>query len=122
MGVASSLPASNDLRVVDPFRDPEQSLRLHQVERGSAGDVQSLGDDALGDVPDDVGLDHCSKDAVPVQLLNGEVEVVHVSGEGVLLVQGEESIPMMPSIAAPKPALGARCVGPVACPIVGRAL
>ena len=80
LGTAPAFPAGDDLQVVDAVHDPDQGLRLHQVERDPAGDVLPLGDDAGGDVPYHGGLDQGGLDSVPVQLRLGQAEVVHVPG------------------------------------------
>ena len=71
VGAAPSFPSGDDLQVVHALHDPDQFLGFHQVERDSALDVLLLGDYALGDVPDDRGLDQGGLDSVPVQLLSG---------------------------------------------------
>ena len=92
MGAPPSLPTGDYFQVVDPVHDPDQGLRLHQVERYPAGDVLSLRDDALGDVPDDRGLHDGVQRPVLVRLAAGDSEMVQVPVETVLLVQGEESV------------------------------
>ena len=52
----------------------------------------ALGYGALVDVPDDGGLDDLGEDPVLVHLDLGEVEVVHVPVEGVLLAPADESV------------------------------
>ena len=42
--------------------------------------------------PDDGGLDHGGEDAVGVEVLFGDIEVLHVLAEGVVLVQGDEPV------------------------------
>ncbi len=74
------------------LRDPDEFLGLHEIERYAACDVLPVGDDALGDVPDDGGLDDLGEYPVLVHLGLGEVEVVHVPVEGVLLVHADESV------------------------------
>ena len=69
VGGALAFPVHHRLQVVHVPDDPDELLRLHEVEGDGAGDVLALGDDALGDVPDDRGLYETGLDAVPVQVL-----------------------------------------------------
>ena len=71
MGTAAVLPAGYDLQVVDAVHDPDQGLRLHEVEGDPPLDVLPLGDDSGGHVPYDSGLDQCGLDSVPVELPGG---------------------------------------------------
>ena len=61
LGGAAALPAHDRLQIVNSLDHPYELLRLHQVEGDVAAHLLSLGDDALGDVPEHRGLD-----AVPV--------------------------------------------------------
>ena len=63
---AAAFPASYDFQVVDVLHDPDEFLGLHQVERHPAIDVLSVGDDALGDIPDNGSLDDLGEDSVLV--------------------------------------------------------
>ena len=92
VGAAPAFPAGYDFQVVDVLRDPDEFLGFHQVEGYSALDVLPVEDDALGDVTDDGSLDDLGEYAVLVHLALGEAEVVHVAVEGVLHVEGEESV------------------------------
>ena len=99
VGVAASSfpragsPGSDDrLQIVNSLDHPDELLRLHQVEGDGPVHALPLWDDALGDVPEHRGLDEAGLDAVPVQGLLGQGEMVRVPGQGVLLVQGEEAV------------------------------
>ena len=80
------------LQVVNSLDDPDELLRLHQVEGDGPVHALPRWDDALGDVPEHRGLDEAGLDAVLVQGLLGQGEMVRVPGQGVLLVQGEEAV------------------------------
>ena len=92
VGGALMLPADHRFEIVHVLDDPDQGFRLHQVEGDMAAHLLSLGDDALGDVPDHRGLHEAGLGAVPVQALLGQGEIVRVLGQSVLLVQGEKSV------------------------------
>ena len=63
MGTAPSFPSGDGLMVFDPVHDPDQGFGFPQVERDPAGDVLSMVDDALDDVPVDRGKGHDGEDA-----------------------------------------------------------
>ena len=63
MGGSPSFSAGDGLTVFGPVHDPNQGFGFHQVERNPAGDVLSLGDDTLSEVPDDRGKGHGGEDA-----------------------------------------------------------
>ena len=92
LGGAAALPAHDCLQVVNSLDHPYELLRLHQVEGDGSIHALSLWDDALGDVPDHRGLHEAGMDAVLVQSLLGQGEIVRILGQGVLLVQGEEAV------------------------------
>ena len=54
--------------------------------------VLPVRDGPLGDVPEDGGLDQAGLGAVRVQVLLAQVDAAGVAEQGVLLVEGEESI------------------------------
>ena len=82
MGAALALPVHHRFEVVHVLDDPDQGLRLHQVERDGAGDVLPLGHYALGDVPYHRGLNQAGLGPVSVQVLLGQAEVGGVFGQG----------------------------------------
>ena len=57
-----------------------------------AAHLLPLGDDAPGDVPEHRGLNEAGLDAVLVQVLLSQGEIVRLPGQGVLLVQGEKPV------------------------------
>ena len=86
---AAAFPADHSLQVVNALDHRDRSLGLHQVEGDMAAHLLSLGDDAPGHFPYHRGLHGAGLDAVPVQVLLSQGEVVSILGQGVLLVQGE---------------------------------
>ena len=92
LGGAAPLPAHDRLQIVNSLDHPDELLRLHQVEGDGPVHALPLWDDALGDVPEHRGLDQSGLDAVLVQGLLGQREMVRVPGQGVLLVQGEKTV------------------------------
>ena len=101
VGGALALPPDHYLQVVHVLDQPGELLRLHQVEGDAAAHQLPLWDDALGDVSEYSRLHEAGLDAVPVQGLLGQGEMVRVPGQSVLLVQGEIS----PSSKAPRAAV-----------------
>ena len=85
LGRAAALPADHRLQVVNSLDRPDELLRLHQVEGDGSVHALPLWDDALRDVPERRGLDEAGMDAVPVQVLLGQGEMVRVPGQVVLL-------------------------------------
>ncbi len=51
VGLAAFFPPGDDLQVVDVPHDPDEGLRLHQVERDPGGDVLLLGHGCLRRCP-----------------------------------------------------------------------
>ena len=92
LGRAAALPPDHRLQVVNSLDHPDELLRLHQVEGDGPVHALPLWDDALDDVPEHRGLHEAGLDAVLVQGLLGQGEIVRVPGQGVLLVQGEEAV------------------------------
>ena len=80
MGGAAAFPPHDGLQVVDVLEDPYKLLGLHQVERDGAGNGLALGHYALGDIPDDCGLDQAPMCFLFVQvgLLDREAELLEV--------------------------------------------
>ena len=76
MGSAAAFPAHHGLQVIDVLDDPDEGFGLHEVEWDVAGDGLALGNDPLGDIPDDHGLDHAGVGAVQVDVPGGKAEVV----------------------------------------------
>ena len=70
-----ALPPDHHLQVVNFLDYPDELLRLHQVEWDGAARQLPLGDNPLGDIPDNRGLDQAGLGSVPVQALLGRVEV-----------------------------------------------
>ena len=92
LGGAAALPAHDRLQAVNSLDHPYELLRLHQVEGDGPVHALPLWDDAMGDVPEHRGLDEAGLDAVLVQGLLGQGEMVRVPCQGVLLVQGEKTV------------------------------
>lgn len=92
MGGAPAFPAHDGLQIVPVLDDPHQFLRLHEVERDGAGDGLALGYGALGDVPEDGGLDQTGLGAVPIQVLLRQAAAAGVLRQGIFLVQGDQPV------------------------------
>ena len=69
VGGALALAADDSLQVVHALDDPDELLGFHQVEGYAALDVLALGDNALGDLADDRGLNEGGVGAVGVDVL-----------------------------------------------------